>query len=39
MKTPWAILLCKFNDDDSEPFPVFFTNVSYYRWCDIIKHG
>ena len=21
MNTPWAVLLCKFNDDDSEPFP------------------
>jgi hypothetical protein len=22
MKTPWAIILCKFSDDDSEPFPI-----------------
>jgi hypothetical protein len=26
MKTPWAIILCKFSDDDSEPFP-----IQYYK--------
>jgi hypothetical protein len=26
MQTPWAVILCKFSDDDSEPFP-----KSYYR--------
>jgi hypothetical protein len=26
MKTPWAIILCKFSDGDSEPFP-----IQYYK--------
>jgi hypothetical protein len=26
MKTPWAIILCKFSDADSEPFP-----IQYYK--------
>jgi hypothetical protein len=26
MKTPWAIILCKFSDDNSEPFP-----IQYYK--------
>jgi hypothetical protein len=32
MKTPWAIILCKFADDDSEPFP-----IQYYK--DLFTKG
>jgi hypothetical protein len=49
MKTPWAVLLCKFNDDDSEPFErqfyeEVFTTAGAGKWNMVdyfrdVSHG